>query len=94
MRCVGMAVACNAIASGMVANKDMGGALASNALMGASTLGFLGDHCGIPFAGLATALIGGVAVAYAAVGSDCQAPFLDALMLTPLWADSTTRRSA
>jgi hypothetical protein len=38
-------------------------------LKGASSLQFLGDHCGLPFAGVATALIGGVATAYAEVNA-------------------------
>jgi len=48
-----------------VENASGPGAKSANVLKGVAAIQFLGDHCSIPFAGVATALIGGAALAYA-----------------------------
>jgi hypothetical protein len=61
MRIVGTATACSAIASGMVGDESDAGGTSSTLIKGSAALQFLGDNCGLPFAGMATALIAGVA---------------------------------
>lgn len=63
MRIVGTATACSAIASGMVGDESEAGGNTSTLIKGGAALQFLGDNCGLPFAGMAASLIGGVVIA-------------------------------
>lgn len=65
-RVVSMAVASSAVASGMVTNTGSAGdGGVMSGLMGATgALEYLGENIGLPFAGVATALIAGAAHAY------------------------------
>jgi hypothetical protein len=94
MRTVGVAVSCAAIASGMVEDQSGPGGRAASLLKGAAALSFLGDHCGLPFAGLATALIGGAALAYAEHEKKVRVKRVTELWPTPAQADKVAEAVA
>jgi len=87
MRVVGVAVSCAAIASGMVENQAGPGGRTSSMLKGVAAIQFLGDNCNLPFAGLATALIGGAAVAYAEHEKKVRVKRINDVFYTPAQAD-------
>ena len=94
MRVVGVSVACNAIASGMVGNEGSAGAKGDMATGAASALEMLGDHCGLPFVGTATALIGAGARAYAEYEKRKRVKHVQDLFYTPQRADEISERVA
>ncbi len=64
------------------------------AVAGASALQALGDHCGLPFAGLATALIGGAAEAVAEHVKAKRAAFVTGIFYTPQRAETVAEAVA
>lgn len=94
MRVVGVAVSCAAIASGMVENQGGLGGRTASMLKGVSAIQFLGDNCNLPFAGLATALIGGAALAYAEHEKKVRVKRINDVFYTPAQADKVAEAVA
>lgn len=65
MRVVGMATSCLCIHSGFVKNESAARGFARKVGDSADFLHFIGENCGLPFAGAATAIIRGAANSYA-----------------------------